>query len=82
MARIGMKSYHLCFLPIDLLCNSLLVSHLSDYFMVEIQSYQLKMLYPAQWIVHAQIDLSYYKTEVSSNLTEAWKLAQERIKKA
>ena len=28
-----------------------------------------------------QIDLSYYKTEVSSNLTEAWKLAQERIKK-
>ena len=29
-----------------------------------------------------QIDLSYYKTEVSSNLTEAWKLAQERIKKA
>ena len=29
-----------------------------------------------------QIDLSYYKTEVSLNLTEAWKLAQERIKKA
>ena len=29
-----------------------------------------------------QIDLTYYKTEVSSNLTEAWKLAQERIKKA
>lgn len=31
---------------------------------------------------HTQIDLSYYKTEVSSNLTEAWKLAEERIKKA
>ena len=28
-----------------------------------------------------QIDLTYYKTGVSSNLTEAWKLAQERIKK-
>ena len=30
----------------------------------------------------AQVDLSSYKSEVSSSLTEAWKLAQERIKKA
>ena len=29
-----------------------------------------------------QVDLSSYKSEVSSNLTEAWKLAQEKIKKA
>ena len=29
-----------------------------------------------------QIGLSYYKIEVTSNLTEAWKLARERIKKA
>ena len=28
-----------------------------------------------------QIDLTYYKTEVSSNLTEAWKLAHARKNK-
>ena len=41
----------LCFLhiSIDLLCKSLLVSHLFDCFMAEIQSYLLKMLYPVQW---------------------------------
>ena len=31
---------------------------------------------------HIQIDLSYHKIKVSSNLTEVWKLAQERIEKA
>ena len=71
------ESYHLCFLHIELLCKSLLVSYLFNCFMVDILSYQLKMLYPCP-VDRTQIGLSYYKTKVSSNLTGAWKLAQNK----
>ena len=56
------------------------MSHLFNCFMVATLSYRLKMPCHVQWI--AQVDLSNYKTEVSLNMAEAWKLARERISKA